>query len=172
MKTLIDHLAGYAAYHRDPRNLVTHFIGIPMIVFAVAVLLSRPGLSLGGLWVSPAMLAAGLAAVFYLRLDVRYGLVMSGLLALCLWGGALLAVGATASWLAVGVGLFALGWVIQFIGHHYEGRKPAFLDDLRGLIVGPLFVVAEAGFLIGLRDEVRFAIEARSGGLRRRPVQA
>ena len=31
MKTLIDHLSNYAAYHRDTRNVVTHFIGIPMI---------------------------------------------------------------------------------------------------------------------------------------------
>ena len=43
MKTLTDHLAQYAAYHRDRRNIATHFIGIPLIVVAVAVLLSRPG---------------------------------------------------------------------------------------------------------------------------------
>ena len=48
MKTLVDHLAQYAAYHRDRRNIVTHFVGIPMIVLAVTVLLSRPGLLLGG----------------------------------------------------------------------------------------------------------------------------
>ncbi len=42
MKTLIDHLAQYAAYHRDPRNIHTHFVGVPMIMFAVVVLLSRP----------------------------------------------------------------------------------------------------------------------------------
>ena len=42
MKTLIDHLAQYAAYHRDPRHIHTHFVGVPMIMFAVVVLLSRP----------------------------------------------------------------------------------------------------------------------------------
>ena len=39
---LTQQLAKYAAYHRDRRNIATHFIGIPMIVLAVAVLLSRP----------------------------------------------------------------------------------------------------------------------------------
>ncbi|HOZ63430.1 MAG TPA: DUF962 domain-containing protein, partial [Burkholderiaceae bacterium] len=39
MKTLTDHLAQYAAYHRDPRNISTHFAGVPMIVLAVATLL-------------------------------------------------------------------------------------------------------------------------------------
>jgi len=41
MKTLVDHLGQYAEYHRDRRNIFSHFIGIPMIVVAVAVLLSR-----------------------------------------------------------------------------------------------------------------------------------
>ena len=43
MKTLTDHLAQYAAYHRDRRNIATHFIGIPLIVVAVAVLFSAAG---------------------------------------------------------------------------------------------------------------------------------
>src|SRR3546814_9523920 len=34
-------------------------------------------------------------------------------------------------WLGSGLGMFVLGWVIQFVGHYYEGRKPAFVDDLR-----------------------------------------
>ena len=31
-KTLTDHLATYAEYHRDRRNIATHFFGVPMIV--------------------------------------------------------------------------------------------------------------------------------------------
>jgi uncharacterized membrane protein YGL010W len=56
-----------------------------------------------------------------------------------------------------------LGWLIQFVGHYYEGRKPAFVDDLMGLAVGPLFVVAELAFLLGLRSELREAVELRAG---------
>jgi uncharacterized membrane protein YGL010W len=163
MKSLIDHLGQYAAYHRDRRNIATHFVGIPLIVLAVAVLLSRPGLSTLGLWWSPASLTAIAATGFYLRLDLRFGLLMAALLGLCLWAGALLAVQSTGTWLSWGLGLFVLGWMIQFVGHYYEGRKPAFVDDLMGLAVGPLFVVAELGFLLGCRDEVREAVEQRAG---------
>jgi uncharacterized membrane protein YGL010W len=28
-------------------------------------------------------------------------------------------------------------WVLQFIGHKIEGKKPSFFDDLRFLLVGP-----------------------------------
>lgn len=163
MKTLIEHLAQYAAYHRDRRNIATHFVGIPLIVLAVAVLLSRPGLSALGLWLSPASLTAIAAAGFYLRLDLRFGVLMTALLGLCLWAGAVLAQQDTSVWLGWGLGLFVLGWIIQFIGHYFEGRKPAFVDDIMGLAVGPLFVVAELGFLLGCRDEVREAVEERAG---------
>lgn len=174
MKTLTDHLAQYAAYHRDPRNLVTHFIGIPMIVLAVAVLLSRPGVEVSGLWLSPvAVLAVGVT-LFYLRLDMRFGVLMGALLLLCVWIGAQLAQQSTTLWLSVGVGLFVVGWIFQFVGHYFEGRKPAFVDDLSGLIIGPLFVAAELGFMLGLRKPLRQAIEARVGPVRlhQRPIDA
>lgn len=163
MKTLIDQLGKYAEYHRDRRNIATHFIGIPLIVVAVAVLLSRPGFEAFGLWLSPAALVGLVSALYYFRLDLRYGLVMAVLLALSLWTGAALAVQGTAAWLGAGLGMFVVGWVIQFVGHYYEGRKPAFVDDLTGLIVGPLFVVAELGFLLGLRKDVEHAVEAHAG---------
>jgi uncharacterized membrane protein YGL010W len=37
-----------------------------------------------------------------------------------------------------GLGLFFIGWVLQFIGHYFEGRKPAFVDDVVGLLKGHL----------------------------------
>ncbi|MFP5422163.1 MAG: DUF962 domain-containing protein [Gammaproteobacteria bacterium] len=163
MKTLVDHLAQYAAYHRDQRNILSHFIGIPLIVVAVAVLLSRPGFELLGLWLSPALLVAVAAGVFYLRLDLRFGLLMALLLVLSLWAAAGLAMQSMAVWLSSGIALFVIGWIIQFVGHYYEGRKPAFVDDVMGLVIGPLFVAAEAAFLLGLRKEVEQAIVERAG---------
>jgi uncharacterized membrane protein YGL010W len=167
MKSLVDQLGQYAAYHRDARNIVSHFIGIPMIVVAVTTLLARPAVSVtAALSVSPAMLLAAVVAMFYLRLDIRFGLLMTFLLALCVWAGRLLAMQTTGLWLAWGLGLFFIGWVIQFVGHYFEGSKPAFVDDLIGLAVGPLFVVAELVFFLGMRDPVRRAIEQRVGPIR------
>ncbi|RDI14809.1 DUF962 domain-containing protein [Comamonas sp. AG1104] len=174
MKTLIDQLSNYADYHRDPRNIVTHYIGVPMIMQAVVILLARLQWgTLGGVPISLALLAAVAAAVYYWRLDGRYGLFMSVLLAAMLALATPIAAQPMGNWLAWGLGLFALGWVIQFIGHYWEGRKPAFFDDVMGLLIGPLFVAAELGFALGLRKEVQAAMEQRSGPVRRRhPVNA
>ena len=163
MKSLVDHLSQYAAYHRDPRNIASHFIGIPLIFVAVAVLLSRPGWPVGAVLVSLALLVAVASAWFYLRLELRLGVLMTVLLGLAVWLGQVLAAQSTWVWLGSGLGMFVVGWVIQFVGHYYEGRKPAFVDDLTGLIVGPLFVVVEVGFLLGLRGELKRAIEERAG---------
>lgn len=173
MKTLIDHLSQYADYHRDERNIQTHFVGVPMIMLAVTVLLSRPTWMAGGvLPLSPAVLAALASCVFYCRLDLRYGSFMGLVLAAMLSLGHWLAGQPTAVWLGAGLGLFSVGWVIQFVGHYYEGRKPAFVDDLVGLLVGPLFVAAELGFALGLRREVQHAVEERSGPVRLRASAA
>ena len=164
MKTLSQQLTQYADYHRDPRNIATHFIGIPMITLAIAVLLSRPA------WgpLTPALAVAAAFSAYYLRLDLRNGVVLAALLALALRGAAALAALDTAAWLAWGGGLFVVGWVFQFVGHWWEGRKPAFVDDLVGLVIGPLFVVAEAGFLLGLRREVQAEVNATAGPVARR----
>ena len=161
MKTLTDHLAQYAAYHRDQRNIITHFIGIPLIVVAVAILLSRPGLMVNGLWISPTLAVAIVAAIFYLKLVSASGASMTLLLALCVWLGMYCAQLSTGAWLTWGIGSFIVGWIIQFIGHYYEGRKPAFVDDIMGLAIGPLFVVAELAFLCGLRKPLEEEIEKR-----------
>jgi uncharacterized membrane protein YGL010W len=173
MKSLLDQLSNYASYHRDPRNITTHLVGIPMILVAVTILLARPNLNVMGLMLSPAVAVALVTALYYLRLDRPYGLVMTLVLVISLAIAQYTAGLPTAQWLAWGLGLFVVGWIIQFIGHIYEGRKPAFVDDLMGLIIGPLFVAAEIGFALGLRTEVREAIDARSGPVRRRgtPVQ-
>ena len=166
MKTLTDQLAQYAAYHRDRRNIATHFVGIPMIVLAVQVLLSRPVLAELGVPVTPALLATVVASLYYLRLDRPLGALMAVLLAAGLALAWPLAAGSTALWLWSGVGLFVVGWVIQFVGHIWEGRKPAFVDDGVGLVIGPLFVVAEAVFALGARRELHDAIVARAGPVR------
>ena len=36
----------------------------------------------------------------------------------------------------ISVALFLIGWILQFIGHYFEGKPPEFLKDYRFLFVG------------------------------------
>ena len=164
MRPALDLLSQYAEYHRDRRNITSHFIGVPMIVFAVGVLLARPAVEVGGLALTPAWLAFAGAAAWYLsRGNLVLGLAVSAAVACLLWLGQAVAGGSIVSWLAWGLGFFGVGWVIQFVGHWYEGRKPAFVDDLVGLLVGPMFVTAEALFALGWGKPLLQEIERRAG---------
>jgi uncharacterized membrane protein YGL010W len=167
MRPAIDLLSQYALYHRDRRNIASHFVGIPMIVFAIGVLLARPAFGVdgvAGLSLTPAWIAFALAAAWYLtRGNLLLGLATS------LAVGTLILVAhqvgrcGVAAWLAWGVGFFVVGWIIQFLGHWYEGKKPAFVDDIIGLLVGPMFVVAEVMFSFGWGKSLLAEIERRAG---------
>lgn len=41
----------------------------------------------------------------------------------------------------MGVGLFVLGWIFQFIGHAFEGNKPSFFSNPVYLVIGPLWTL-------------------------------
>lgn len=154
-------LAQYAGYHQDRRNVATHFVGIPLIVVAVLAFLARPLASVGGLEVSLAWLVVPAWAAYYARLDLRLGLGMAGALVIAGLLGRQVALLPLWQWLAVSGGAFVVGWAIQFVGHWFEGKRPAFVDDLRGLAMGPLFLLAELSFALGLRAQLRQTIAAK-----------
>jgi uncharacterized membrane protein YGL010W len=165
----IELMARYAEYHRDKRNIVIHFVGIPIVVWAVGILLSKP--SLGG-W-SLAWIAWALASAWYLT---RGNLVLG--VATCLVNAMLIALAqpfarlGIGHWLAWGIGVFAIGWVVQFVGHYYEGRKPLLADDVAGLPVGPMFVVGEWLFALGWGRDLLAEIERRAGPTHLRDLAA
>lgn len=141
MKTLNQWLDEYGSSHRNASNKLTHWAGIPLIVFAVFAGLKA--IPIGTLLVNPATIAAMLALGYYALLSWRLSLGM-GLVFLALYALILPLQAATGVWLApVAVAIFVLGWALQFVGHMYEGVKPSFFKDLQFLMIGPLWLLAD-----------------------------
>ena len=163
-RSAIDLLSLYAEYHRDRRNIAAHFVGVPMIMFGALVLLSRPALEPAGVLLSPAWLMLGLIVARRLgRGALALGLVTTGMWLLLAWTAHRVGTGAsTGTWLVWCLSFFFVGWVIQFIGHYYEGRKPAFVDDLVGLYVAPMFVLLEMLAPAGLFRSLMAEVERRA----------
>lgn len=129
----------YGEFHRNPANKAIHWLCVPLIVWSV----------LGALWsVSPvaAYVAIGAVMVFYLWLSLPLALGMLGVIALMVWPLTLL--GSRA--LFVSIAVFVTAWIGQFIGHILEGRKPAFLEDVRSLLIGPLWLLADLYRRLGI----------------------
>jgi uncharacterized membrane protein YGL010W len=164
VKTVEENLTQYAAYHRDRRNIATHFVGVPMIVFAVILALATAAIQVGAMAVTVAALVSIAACVYYLMLDRVFGVTLAIVLfAMCAAASEITARLSTGATLGAAAAIFVLGWALQFLGHKFEGMKPAFYDDLMQLAIGPLFVCAEIFFLLGAKAQLRRYIEERVG---------
>lgn len=164
MQSLEQSLTQYAAYHRDRRNIATHFAGIPMIVFALVLALATLAFPVASMTVTLAAAASVALSAYYFRLDFAFGLALAvALFAMCAAASEVTHRAGTGAALGWAAALFVAGWALQFLGHRFEGLKPAFFDDARQLLVGPLFVCAEAFFLLGAKAGLRRYIEERVG---------
>jgi uncharacterized membrane protein YGL010W len=60
--------------------------------------------------------------------------------------------GVTLVGLPLAAPMFAVGCMFQGVGHLFEGKKPAFVDDPRNVLVGLLWWLKESGVGIELAD--------------------
>jgi uncharacterized membrane protein YGL010W len=164
VKSVEENLTQYAAYHRDRRNIATHFAGVPMIVFAIILALATAVVNVGGVAITMAAVVSVVMCAYYFKLDWVFGLTMAVVFfAMCAAASEITARTSTGGALAWALGIFTVGWALQFLGHKYEGMKPAFFDDVMQLIIGPLFVCAEVFFLLGAKARLRRHVEERVG---------
>jgi len=159
----IEQLAMYAAYHRDRRNQRTHHVGVPLIVFSLLVALSQlPVGMLGGYPVTVATVLLGILLVGYI-----IALPLVGLFTAMFYGavyGLVLQVGEMSAGLlwVTAAGGFISGWAIQFIGHAFEGRRPALTVNALQVFMAPPFLIAEILFSMGLESVLEATIQSRS----------
>ena len=125
-------LARYAESHRNHTNEIIHFVCIPLIVLSL----------LGILWaIHPvAAIAATLASLYYYTKLSRQFAIGMGVMSAVMLG--LLSLMPDMTVLPVSIAIFVVAWIGQFVGHKIEGKKPSFFEDLRFLLIGPLFVLS------------------------------
>ncbi len=146
------YLGNYSEDHRNATNQLIHWLCVPVIVWSVVALLwvipVPPGLGRPGLW---AGLALAASMLYYLRLSrpLAFALLLafSGLLALTWWLHQM--VGSTLL-LWSGIAAFVVAWIVQFIGHEIEGKRPSFLTDLTYLLIGPMWLMSKLFRRLGL----------------------
>ena len=165
MNSLAEQLGAYAAYHRDWRNKLTHFVGVPLVTFALFLFLGwlrfapAPEIPFTG-----ATLFYLVVFLYYLWLDWRVALLQApfslALLVVADW----VAVWPFGASMAVFAGAFLGGWAVQLAGHGIEGRRPALADNLLQIFNAPLFLTAEVLFLLGFRPELRSAAGGQASG--------
>ena len=139
----------YGASHQNPINKAIHWVCVPVIVFATLGLLWAVPLPFRAALLPPefavfanlgSLTILGLIFGFYLRLSLTITLFMGAFTAACVRGILAIETLDTPMWLICAV-IFIIAWIGQFIGHHIEGKKPSFFEDLQFLFVGPAWLV-------------------------------
>ena len=164
MRTIEDQMSVYAAYHQDGRNKATHFIGVPAIMLSLFVPLSwiRFEIGLGNITISAAMVFAAVVLAYYFMLDVPLALAMFVVTSALVWGGQQIAdLGAVQGWIWFAL-LFVGGWILQLVGHVFEGRKPALADNLFQIFVAPIFLAAEVFFALGYKPQLHHKVQQKA----------
>jgi uncharacterized membrane protein YGL010W len=162
MKSLEEQMSVYAAYHQDARNKATHFVGVPVIILSLFIPLAWPRVELAGFTLTAAMAFAAVVLAYYFVLDVALGLAMLVVTGTLVWLGHVIAAqGALAGWTWFAV-LFVGGWILQLVGHVYEGRRPALADNLFQIFVAPIFLAAEVFFALGWKPDLQRRVDERA----------
>ena len=138
MRTIEKLLLQYNESHQNKTNVLIHAIAVPSIYFV----------TLGLIWAIPvpdfiadfnvtwAHIIAIPILFYYFKLSGPIGAAMTMLTIACFGGINLIAYYGVNVWLFC-LSLFVVMWVLQFIGHKIEGKKPSFLKDVQFLLVGP-----------------------------------
>ena len=140
MTVLTRLLESYEKNHQNPVNEVIHIIAIPMIMFSILGVTAAFDIFLEYILV-------GIVFFYYLKLSKIAALLMLVWLLIYLGLVALL----KPHIIEISISLFIFGWVLQFLGHFIEGKRPSFFEDLRYFLIGPLFVVQKVISKFGIK---------------------
>lgn len=139
--------AEYAESHRNATNKLIHWICVPLIFWTILGFISyipTPNIYLKyfGFLSVASFIALILVTVFYFRLSWRIALIMVFVMLLMEHFVSLTNVTfGKKSWIFF-LAVFVITWILQFVGHKIEGKKPSFIKDLQFLLIGPIWLLS------------------------------
>lgn len=165
MKKFADKVYSYDTYHRDIKNQFTHFIGVPLIIFSLLLLGSH------FVYVLPFSMNVGLTFLHHILIslsDIGVILLISYYLFLrspSLYLIPTILILFLLLFLAqhygyqlkdtylylVSLVCFVVGWIFQFLGHRFEGNKPALFDNLGHIFIAPIYLVSKLIMKMGFK---------------------
>lgn len=145
MKSITQWLEEYGVSHQNQTNKLIHYLCVPAIYMTVLGLLWSIPFPVADmpLWVNWSTVLAIPALLFYFSLSFVVGLGMAVFTALMVvflqWWQ--LNMAEYMSVLIMSVVVFVVAWILQFVGHNIEGKKPSFLKDVQFLLIGPAWIL-------------------------------
>ncbi|MBU2916474.1 DUF962 domain-containing protein [Psychrosphaera sp. F3M07] len=145
MKSITQWLEEYGVSHQNQTNKLIHYLCVPAIYMTVLGLLWSIPFPVADMpmWLNWSTVLAIPALLFYFSLSFVVGLGMAVFTALMVvflqWWQ--LNMAEYMSVLIMSVVVFVVAWILQFVGHNIEGKKPSFLKDVQFLLIGPAWIL-------------------------------
>ena len=135
IERLINH---YGESHQNKTNVWIHAIAVPSIYFVtIGLIWSIPVPEfIASMKLTWAHILVIPTLMYYFKLSGPIGAAMT-LLTMGVFGGIHALVLLQISVWQFCLALFVLMWILQFVGHKIEGKKPSFFEDVRYLLIGP-----------------------------------
>jgi uncharacterized membrane protein YGL010W len=154
MRTVEQWLSEYGESHQNPINKRLHWICVPIIVLSlVGLLWSLPVPNAFG-EISPLLnwgtLLLLVGVLYYFSMSRSLAIGMAIFVAVLISLVAALDRLPWSLWM-ICLSLFVVAWIGQFIGHHYEGKRPSFFKDVQFLMIGPLWLLSFIYRRLGIR---------------------
>lgn len=161
-KIFIDQLMIYESYHTQQITKVTHFIGVPALVFAAMIFFGWIHLSVPNIFsINLAWIGLVLLLIYYFYLDILLALGMAVILILMTIMAEFISQPIiTKAGFIIFMIFLIVGIVAQLIGHLYEQKKPAFTENFKQILIAPIFLFAEVMFHLGYRQDLWNEISA------------
>lgn len=144
MKSIQQWLDEYGVSHQNTTNKLIHWVCVPLIFFSVTGLLYSIELPFEvseGINFNLAILMSAGVVGYYFLLSRTLWIGMLFFASICMMVCYGVKQTGVPLW-AVSVIIFVIAWAGQFYGHHVEGKKPSFINDLQFLMIGPAWLMS------------------------------
>ena len=154
MRKVDQFLTEYGVSHQNPTNKLIHWFCVPLIVLSVIGLLGSipvpefitnisPRLNFGSI-----ALIVGIIYYAFLSLPLAIGMILFSIAIVFVLH---LMLGIDIALWKQSLAIFVAAWIVHFIGHEIEGKKPSFFKDVQFLMIGPLWLLSFIYKKIGIK---------------------
>lgn len=157
MRALAKNLAIYKNFHTKLITEITHYIGIPLVIFALMIIFSWVHVKVPNAFdTTLAWLLTALVIIYYLFLDLIIGATLSLILIILNFIAGYITHNEP-SWhsFEIFIVIFVVGLIFLALGHLFESKRPALMSNLKYALIGPIYLTAEVFFCLGFKKNLQ-----------------
>jgi uncharacterized membrane protein YGL010W len=149
-------LSDYCDSHQRLWTKISHLIGVPFIVFALSIVFNWLELTIYGVGCAPVTwILVTFLMIFYCFFDWHLALISAAwLLGLSILSFFIFGIVPSLRGFYTFGFCFILGWFFLLLGHVFEKKRPAFVNNAWQVFTAPLFITLQVAVWLGFKKDL------------------